>query len=325
MALVAWRRSLSLLWFWHSVVGDYPRLGSQKHWLRLWTGPLAFQLSVWASVALMLRDAKEQIAKMKRFRLIGVALLAVFALSVVAASGAQAETAPFFSIGGARLAAGKTHNFDARAIAPFKLEGSGTVIECANLSTAEGVLLGSNAGEPGKDNEVVNFSGCKSTGNGTACHLAATKGGPEVSTITTNPLKSEQVENVESGHVGKKLYEELFPAKKSEGFVTLHFGGTCTIEEGVVAGQVVAQDLYDNGTVGQVELGQSAVEAKSWIVNFPSTPITSVWLISGSGGKEVATEQTLFGATSKQIGTALVLLASTKFVSEPNATWSPLP
>jgi hypothetical protein len=262
---------------------------------------------------------------MKRLRLIGVALLAVFGLSIVVVSGAQAETAPFFSIGGARLAAGKTHNFDARAIKPFVLSGLGSTITCTNLATSEGVLLGSSAGEPGKDNEVVNFSGCSLEGNGTACHLAATKGGPEVSTITTNPLKSEQVENVESGHVGKKLYEELFPAKKSEGFVTLRFGGTCTVEEGVVAGQVVAQDLYDNGTVGQVELGQTAVEAKSWIVNFPAVPITSVWLISGSGGKEVETEQTLFGKTSVQTGTALVLLASTKFVSEPNATWSPLP
>jgi len=273
----------------------------------------------------MLRDAKEQIAKMKRFRLIGVALLAVFALSVVAASGAQAETAPFFSIGGARLAAGKTHNFDARAIAPFKLENLAATITCTNLSTSEGVLLGSNAGEPGKDNEVVNFSGCSLAGNGSACHLAATKGGPAVTTISTNPLKSEQVENVESGHVGKKLYEEFFPASKAAGFVTLHFGGTCTIEESVVAGQVVAQDLYDNGTVGQVELGQTPVEAKSWIVNFPSTAITKIWLISGSGGKEVETELTLFNEKSTQTGTALVLLASTKFVSEPNAEWSPLP
>jgi hypothetical protein len=264
-------------------------------------------------------------AKMKCFRLIGVALPAVFALSMVVASGAQAETAPFFSIGGARLAAGKTHNFDARAIRPFVLSGSGTTIECTGLSTTEGVLLGSNAGEPGKDDEIVVFAGCTSTGNGTSCHLAATKGGPTVTTITTNPLKSEQVENVESGHVGKKLYEEIFPAKRSEGFFTLRFGGTCTLEEGVVAGQLAAQVLHDNGTAGQVELGQTPVEAKSWIINFPSTPITKVWLISGTGGKEVEIEQTLFGGTSVQTGTALELLASTKCEPEPNATWSPLP
>jgi hypothetical protein len=264
-------------------------------------------------------------AKMKRFRLIGVALPAVFALSMVVASGAQAETAPFFSIGGARLAAGKTHNFDARAIQSFVLSGTVATITCTGLSTSEGVLLGSNAGEPGRDNEVINFSGCSLAGDGSACHLAATKGGPTVTTITTNPLKSEQVENVSSGHVGKKLYEEIFPAKKSEGFVTLRFGGTCTIEEGVLAGQLVAQTLYDNGTVGQVELGQTAVEAKSWILSFPSTPITSIWLISGAGGKELETEPTLFGEKAVATGCALVLLASTKFASEPNATWSPLP
>jgi hypothetical protein len=276
----------------------------------------------------MLRDAKEQIAKMKRIRLIGVALLAVFGLSIVVASAAQAETAPFFSIGGARLAAGKTHNFDARAIAPFVLTSKAATIECTGLGTKEGVLLGSNFGEPGKDNEIIIFSGCKlANGNGFPnCHLAASEGGAEVTTIETHPLKSEQVENVESGHVGKKLYEEFFAAKKSEGFVTLFFSGTgCTSEAAPVSGQVVGQDLYDNGTVGQVELGQTPVEAKSWILNFPSTPITKVWLISASGGKEVETEQTIFGETSIQTGTALVLLASTKFAPEPNASWSPLP
>jgi len=276
----------------------------------------------------MLRDAKEQIAKMKRFRMIGVALLAVFALSVMAASGAQAETAPFFSIGGARLAAGRTHNFDARAIKPFKLTSPAATIECTGLGTKEGVLLGSEPGSPGKDNEIIVFSGCALTAsNGFPnCHLAASAGGAAVTTIETHPLKSEQVENVEAGHVGKKLYEEFFPAKKSEGFIALFFGGTaCLVEETVVAGQVVGEDFFDNGTTGAVELGQTPVEAKSWILKFPETPITKVWLISASGGKEVETEQTSFGEKSIQTGEALVLLASTKFVPEPNALWSPLP
>jgi hypothetical protein len=281
-------------------------------------------------VARLFREEKEQVAKMRRTSKtrirssLGAGALAFLVLAAMT-SAAQAETAPFFSIGGARLAAGKTHNTDGRAIKPLILSGAGTTITCTGASTQEGVMLGSNAGEPGKGTGIDVFSGCSLAGNGTACHLATTKGGPAVETITTNPLKSVQVENVESGHVGKKLYGEVFPAKKSEGFLTLRFGGTCTIEEGVVAGQVVTQALYDNGTTGQVELGQTAVEAKSWIANFPSTPITSVWLISGSGGKEVETEVTLFGAQAIMTGSGLALLASTKFVSEPNATWSPLP
>jgi hypothetical protein len=40
---------------------------------------------------------------MKRSRLIGVALLAVFALGAVVASAAQAEEAPFWTVKGTRL------------------------------------------------------------------------------------------------------------------------------------------------------------------------------------------------------------------------------
>jgi hypothetical protein len=265
---------------------------------------------------------------MKRFRLIGVALLAVFAFSVVAASAAQAEVAPSFTIGGTRLIAGRTHNIDAKAVEPFVLTGEGGVkIECEHFGTQEGVLLGSNPENPGKDNEVVIFSGCINPkgSNGANCHLSNEEGGAgEVTTLTTNPLKSEQVENVVNGTKGNQLLEEFFPASGSR-FITLLFGGECTVFAAIVSGQVTGESLLDTPGRGTVELGQAPQERTSWLLNFPKVPITTVWLISNGVGKLVHTEQTTLGGKSIQTGLALVLLASTKFVPEPNALWSPLP
>jgi len=271
---------------------------------------------------------KEQIAKMKRFRLIGVALLAVFALGAIASASAQAEGAPSFTIGGTRLIAGRTHNFDSRATAPFVLTSElGTVIECKSESTENGVLLGSNPGNPGKDNEIAAFAECKlKAGNGAPnCNLAAVSRGAVTETLTTNPLKSEQVENVEEGHVGKQLLEEFFPASGAI-FITLKFTGTgCTVFEGAVTGQVVGESLLDNLGRGRIELGQTSQERTSWIVKFPTAAIKEVWLISEGVGKIQKTKQAIFGEESTQSGEALVLLASTKYVPEPNALWSPLP
>jgi len=266
---------------------------------------------------------------MKRFRSIGVALLAVFALGAVVASAAQAEIAPSFTIGGTRLVAGRTHNFDAKAVATFILTNPlGTVkVECTNLGTEEGVLLGSNAENPGKDNEIVVFSGFVNPkgSNGPECHLSNKEEGAEVVTsLRTKPLKSEQVENVVNGTKGNQLLEEVFPASGSE-FITLFFGGECGVFGAKVTGQVVGENLLDNAGLGKVELGQAPQERTSWIVRFPNSPITTVWLISNGVGKLVHTEQTALGGQSIQEGTTLTLLISTKFVPEPNALWSPLP
>jgi len=160
---------------------------------------------------------KEQVAKMNRFRLIGVALLAVFALSVVVASVAQAEEAPFWSIEGTRLAAGKTHFITAK-VYKEKDGGTltlttpelGTVITCTGLSfpLKTGVILGSSAETPGTDNEVARFSGCTVSGNGEKCNVEENK---EKGIITTKPIKSELVENAESGKVGKKTLNGVLP------------------------------------------------------------------------------------------------------------------
>jgi hypothetical protein len=259
--------------------------------------------------------------------MIGVAVLAVMALGAVVASGAQAESAPFFSIGGVRLAAGKTHNFEAHAIKPFELitPANTSNITCTALHVEQGVLLGSEPGTQGKNDQVSKFEGCKLIeGNGApTCHLAATEGGAETTTITTNPLHGELVENVEASKAGKKL-EELFTPASGSIFVTIFFGGeNCTVKATKVTGSTAAEIVTDPSEAN-IELPGPTPEATSFIVRFPKPIITSVWLVSGGVGKIVKVGQEAFTNPSEQFGTALVLLANSKFESE-RIDWSPLP
>jgi len=267
---------------------------------------------------------------MKRFRLIGVAVLAVMALGAVVASGAQAESAPFFSIGGVRLAAGKTHNIEAHGIAPFVLTtaSAGDNITCTALNVEKGVILGSEPGTQGQASQTSKFSGCKlETGNGQSkgCHLAESEGGSGTSTtITTNPLKGELVENVVSGRAGKKLLELYTPAS-GKTFVTINFGPNltdCEVLSTTVTGSTAAEILQENGS--SIELPAPTPENTSFVTKFPATAITEVWLVSGGTGKAVEVSQKAFGNLSVQLGTALVSLANSKGEAE-KTSWSPLP
>jgi hypothetical protein len=256
-------------------------------------------------------------------------VLSVF--GAVLASAAQAETAPYFTIGGTRLIAGKTHNFDAR-VQPgaghefiFSNATGSFKITCNALGTQQGVLLGSNAESPGKDNKITVFSQCK-VEIPEKCELVNEAKEP-TTVIKTEPLKSDQVENVENSKGGKKLYEEFFPANAANGFVTLRLKGTETgcIEESGVSGQLVGEVLLDNANAGNVELGQTPIQATSSVLRFPYPPITQVWLITNGVGKIQHTTLTWFGGAAILLGASLVLLANTKFEPEPNSLWSALP
>jgi len=256
-------------------------------------------------------------------------LLAVFALGAVVASGAQAEEAPFFSINGTRLAAGKTHNIAAHGIKPFELitAANASNITCTKLTVEKGVLLGSEAGTQGKADQVSKFEGCElRAGNGFPnCHLATEEGGSGTSTtITTNPLHGELVENVEGGKAGKILLEVYTPASGSQ-FVKINFGGTeCKVKGTIVTGSTAAEIVKDTTGEERIELPGPTPEATSFITRFPVTAITEVWLVSGGTGKIVKVGQEAFTNPSRQEGTALVLLANAAGQPE-NAKWSPLP
>jgi hypothetical protein len=263
-----------------------------------------------------------------------VALVGVLALSAVTAVAAQAAAeAPRWSIGGKPLGEGETHFFTAKAYsAHFALVSAGATITCESLRLLEGSLLGSAVGNAGKDNEIIEFFGkCTVTGTGiTNCTVTEP--------IVTNPVRSELVETEKAEPANKKgsLLVLFEPAPGSNGFVTIKFkvgtGGKCPAGNAItVSGSVAGQVLTDpeNGKLGElVELGQAAKEAKSWLLNFPTTAIRKVTKINK--GEPSEAKVGLLSATEEAVleGTALVLLAkrNAKGELESEATlWSPLP
>src|ERR1700682_4576344 len=102
-----------------------------------------------------------------RGRLMLVTLFGVLALSAVTAVAAQAVEAPRWSIGGGGqiLGAGETHFITAKIYsANFKLRTGNVTVTCTALKLKEGSLLGTAAGNGGKNNEVIEFNNCKVSG-----------------------------------------------------------------------------------------------------------------------------------------------------------------
>ena len=260
-----------------------------------------------------------------RVRLMLVALLGVFAFSAVAAAAAQAEEAPFWTVPKSegsketkRLALNETRFITAKSYNTTSLSGGGIRTTCPTVTLKEGVLLGSNAGEPGTNDEIIEFSGgCTQTGNGTSCKV--------VEPISTVPVKSELVET-EKGSTAS-LLTEFFPNKGAV-FTTLKFTGTCKVGEIKVEGSVAAQVFTDPNKAPElgelVKLPNTGKQGKSWLLNFPETPIKKVWLIKGGVGATASVELLANTEQATFAGTVLVLLANSKRETvEEN--WSPLP
>ncbi len=267
-----------------------------------------------------------------RVRLMLVALLGVFAFGAVAAAAAQAEEAPFWSREGTRLAKGETHYITAKKYSKvFTLFTAGVAVTCEDIRLKEGVLLGSNAGEPGASNEVIEFfENCIVTGEVDDKKIEKCK---VTQPITTANVKSELVETVEKGAPTGSLLTEFFPEKGAK-FTTLKFtvetGGFCppeTAVEGSVAGQVRVDPNKPPELGELVSLPNGKKEAKSWLLAFLFA-IKKAWLIKGGEGKEVELGLKAFSEEATLEGTALALLAkknsSGGFESE-EVNWSPLP
>jgi hypothetical protein len=239
-----------------------------------------------------------------RFKIIGLCLAAVFVMSAVAAATAQAEEAPFWSRGGsgARLKKGETRDISSKiSSSTFVLKSSGgEVITCHGIRLKEGVLLGSEPGEPGTNDEVVEFfNECGVTGDGTGCTLEEP--------IVTENLKSELVyaENK------KQVLDEFKPASGTR-LATLHFGSTCTPAKGAIAveGSVAGEVLTSKEV--KVELPNHPAEEASGLVRFPETAIRTAWLIKGGVGEEAAIGIKVATLPAVLTGTAEVLLANAK-------------
>jgi hypothetical protein len=256
---------------------------------------------------------------MTRIKTIGVALLAVLAFSTVAATAAQAEEAPYWSIEGTRLAAGKTAEITAKfyGTGAQTLTAGADTITCTSLKLAKGsVLLGSEPGEPGKSNEILEYSGCTVTGNGTKCG------------VTNKEVKTEQLTNELAYAENKKsLVVEFTPRaghRLAEPKFTAEAGGTCTLASTKVTGLVVAGVFTDpeaNGGSGEpvlLELGTTVVPSTSFVLKTIAKNKVKIWLITGGAGTSFEPEElNAFGGEAILNNAALILLAS-------GLKWSPL-
>jgi hypothetical protein len=239
---------------------------------------------------------------MTRFRLIGVTLLAMFALgAVVAASVAQATEAPYWTINGTRLAKGATKYVSAKTYkeSELNLEAGSKKVKCTKTKVPfEGaVLLGSSAGEPGTSSETFEYSGCKVEGNGSECKVKEP--------IVTSQLRSELAENS-----SEYTLVELKPVSGAT-VATLGFeGGACTIKETKVTGSVAAEVLTT--AEQKIKMPTEHITGESWIYRFPTTAIKSVVLFKEGKGETVEVGLTAFGESAKAAGTAQISLAEVK-------------
>jgi hypothetical protein len=258
---------------------------------------------------------------MTRLQATAAVLLAACAFSTIAAAAAQAEEAPYWSIEGTRLAAGKTFEISAKAVGSeggvpptaFHLLGGDPEVTCTALKFAKGsVLLGSNAGEPGKADETFEYSGCSVTGNGEPCEP------------TNKEVKTEPLTNELAYAANKKSLVMLFTPVKGKTYATLQFTGSGCKEASAKATGVAVAGVYTDVTSPVLlELPNPVAQAESFRVKFTEISPEKIWLIKGGTGSEVETEEvTFFGEPGRIFGTTLLSLAVKG--TSINKKWSPL-
>jgi hypothetical protein len=268
-------------------------------------------------MCLALRDDKELVATMKRFRSMCAALLVVFALGVVVASAAQAEEAPYWTVGGTRLAAGKTQFFTSKEAKPLVMDGAGLIITCTSASALPGaVLLGSEPGESGTNNETVTYSSCKVEGNDKTAECEKV-----TEPITTTDLKSELVLD----KTKSKLLLLIEPASGTL-LATMTFPSSCKVSSMKLTGSIIAESL--NEKEEPITTTSAREEYVSAFIKFPAAQPVDIWLIKGGVGKEVETKAfESNGSLATLSGAGLLLLAELNSKNELVSTggkWSAL-
>lgn len=268
-----------------------------------------------------------------RIRVLLVSMLAVFAVSAVAADGAQAVTeGPFYKVAGKRLGAGKKEEIKVKQNGNQVLKVGATTVTCTALKAkegAEGFIEGSTIGNGDKSEESLEYSGCNVTGMGTC---TKTTGG----LVTTKLL-----EGIE-GYGGKSAVPEgtgklltLFKPKTGTEFAELTFepaGCSGAAKVKTKAGctpaceGIIGQDI--NGSGEELEVGLHETEALSGEVSFPAS-VGVIWTESGSVLTSRGSGLEAFGAAATYTGKAVITLKNGKnwgvFTKDPKVKVEPNP
>jgi hypothetical protein len=205
---------------------------------------------------------------MKQIRILGLVILAIFALSAVVATAAQAKGGPFFKIKGTRLTA-STEEFTAKAQKSFVLTATGVTITCKKLKVVAGAQIIGSSGENSSTNkEVIEFSECSLAGNGTNCKLAAADKG----IIKTEAVKST-LDYPKKVPAGGDILLVLFQPEVGAVFVKIKVEAGaekgCTVE-GSLAVEGSTLGFLQNENKEMFELKVNTTATKEVLVHFPS-------------------------------------------------------
>jgi hypothetical protein len=228
---------------------------------------------------------------MKRIRIVGLALVAVLAMSAIASASASAA-GPIWKVEGLKLEAGKSKTVKSKSTGNFLLKGKAfgfvnITITCTKESDT-GTIVG---GEPGTDTAIIEYTGCSAGG---LCTV-------------TEPIKTEA--NTELVYLlsgGKKYLADLFTPKSGTVFVSIKCG-SITAE---VTGNIVGELL--NSTKSKIEKGNATeeTEAAKGFVNFTGANSESY---ENSKGETKTAELKLEGNPSTLTGEDEVVLTTGEF------------
>jgi hypothetical protein len=191
-------------------------------------------------------------------------LVAVLALSALAAGAAQANEGPFYKVAGSRLAAGSSRELKVLGGGQI-IAWAGIVVTCSKASAAAGAkILGTAPGTPEFSEQTITYSGCSISGNGTPC---------QVSNIKSTPLTATLVysEKERKGHI-----DVLYKPVSGTSFATFTLTGIgCEWEgEQKLTGSVAAEAL--NGSEW-IKVGSEPAATATQRALFPTETIRKVW------------------------------------------------
>jgi hypothetical protein len=229
---------------------------------------------------------------MMRGRTLGLAIIALLALSAVVATAAQAEE-PFWKVAGKRLGEGETKEVSIKATKSFVLKAGTATVTCTEASVKKGGhIVGSKEATAGGNVNIVIVSKCSVSGNGTGCKV-------EKEEITT----TEELDTL-AFNTAKTLLDDYFIPKSGSVFATIHFeGAECGVKTAKVEGSTAAEVLSGGKAV---EVGKEPAEATTLELVFPKTQIKTVIV----NGKETSVGLKAFGFAATFEGAASMELVS---------------
>ena len=249
---------------------------------------------------------------MKRMKLMGTLLAAVFVVGLVGATSAMATSTnnPQWQILSSVLKAGETANVRAEAVGTQTLSSTGLTIACTQFSLAAGAhLIGSNAPNRGTSEETIVYSNCTVT-SFAKCKINNAVPG----TITTHPLLDLLVFLTEVGALNENALESgtLFEPKTAPNFALFLLSeekpGT---KECPLTGTVKVE-----GTGVIVKNLTADVSSLAHEIDAPTTAIKTYWV--NEGGKTTSKA----GVKIEVVGNAAIYSGVSRIWLENDEPWS---